>query len=149
MAEQGNLANHIALYIDDNRLTGRDTARTGQPPQLEWAGASGLSLSVEERQGHPAQPSVDRRHHLLAHGPGIPLLGGHHGLAQPVRGGLAAVQQYGVVPTSPGTGNVIWSPAPSTEFTETWEYPRQTLTRRRLKSLSSSLTGHRVSSLKT
>ena len=62
---------------------------------------------------------------------------------------LAAVQQYGVVPTSPGTGNVIWSPAPSTEFTETWEYPRQTLTRRRLKSLSSSLTGHRVSSLKT
>ena len=107
------------------------------------------SLPVEERQGHPAQPSVDRRHHLLAHGPGIPLLGGHHGLAQPVRGGLAAVQQYGVVPTSPGTGNVIWSPAPSTEFTETWEYPRQTLTRRRLKSLSSSLRGHRVSSLKT
>ena len=35
---------------------------------------------------------MGRRHHLLAHGPGIPLLGGHHGLAQPVRGGLAIVQ---------------------------------------------------------
>ena len=35
---------------------------------------------------------VGGRHHLLAHGPGIPLLGGHHGLAQPVRGGLAIVQ---------------------------------------------------------
>ena len=25
------------------------------------------------------------RHHLLAHGPGVPLPGGRHGLAQPVR----------------------------------------------------------------
>ena len=31
----------------------------------------------------------------LPHGPGIPLPGGHHGLAQPVRGGLAIVQQLG------------------------------------------------------
>ena len=31
------------------------------------------------------------RHHLLAHGPGIPLLGRDHGLAQPVRGDLAIV----------------------------------------------------------
>ena len=28
---------------------------------------------------------MGRRHHLLAHGPGIPLLGSQHGLAQPVR----------------------------------------------------------------
>ena len=41
------------------------------------------------------QPGVGRRHHLLAHGPGIPLLGGHHGLAQPVRGELAVVQHSG------------------------------------------------------
>ena len=46
-------------------------------------------------QGYPAQPDVGRRHHLPAHGPGIPLLGGRHGLAQPVRGGLAIVQHPG------------------------------------------------------
>ena len=36
------------------------------------------------RRGPPTSPT-------LAHGPGIPLPGGHHGLAQPVRGGLAIV----------------------------------------------------------
>ena len=46
-------------------------------------------------QSYPAQPGVGRRHHLLAHGPGIPLPGGRHGLAQPVRGGLAIVQHPG------------------------------------------------------
>ena len=34
---------------------------------------------------------MGRGHHLPAHGPGVPLPGGSHGLAQPVRGGLAAV----------------------------------------------------------
>ena len=38
---------------------------------------------------------VGPRHHLPAHGPRPPLPGGHHGLAQPVRGGLAAVQHAG------------------------------------------------------
>ena len=124
------------------------------PTSVTWwntpvgAGAPGLSLSVGKDQSYPAQLGVGRRHHLLAHGGRIPLPGGHHGLAQPVRGGLAAVQHYGVVPPSPGKGNVIWSPAPSTEFAKAREYPWQTLTRRSLKSLSSFLTGHRVSSLK-
>ena len=35
------------------------------------------------------------RHHLPAHGPGVPLLGRDHGLAQPVRGHLAIVQHSG------------------------------------------------------
>ena len=34
-------------------------------------------------------------HHLPAHGPGVPLPGSHHGLAQPLRGGLAAIQHPG------------------------------------------------------
>ena len=34
-------------------------------------------------------------HHLPAHGPGLPLPGGDHGLAQPVRGVLAVVQHPG------------------------------------------------------
>ena len=65
------------------------------PLVVTGAGASGLSLPVGKDQSYPAQPGVGRRHHLLAHGPGIPLPGGHHGLAQPVRGGLAIVQQLG------------------------------------------------------
>ncbi len=65
------------------------------PHQPTGAGASGLSLPVEERQGHPAQPGVGRRHHLSAHGPWLSLPGGNHGLAQPVRGGLAIVQHAG------------------------------------------------------
>ena len=59
------------------------------PHQPAGAGAPGLSLAVGKDQSYPPQPGVGRRHHLLAHGPGIPLLGGHHGLAPPVRGGLA------------------------------------------------------------
>ena len=62
------------------------------PYQPASAGVTSLSLSVGKGQSHPAQPGVDRRHHLPAHGPGLPLPGGHHGLAQPVRGGMAAVQ---------------------------------------------------------
>ena len=38
---------------------------------------------------------VGHRHHLHTHGSGFPLLGGHHGLAQPLRAGLAAVQHPG------------------------------------------------------
>ena len=70
--------------------------------QPAGAGAPGLSLPVGKDQSYPAQPGVGRRHHLLAHGPGIPLPGGHHGLAQPVRGGLAIVQHPGR-PTSAST----------------------------------------------
>ena len=65
------------------------------PHQPASASAPGLSLAVGKDQSYPAQPGVGRRHHLLAHGPGIPLPGGHHGLAPPVRGGLAIVQHPG------------------------------------------------------
>ena len=47
------------------------------------AGSAGLSLSVGEGRNHQTQPGLGRRYHLLAHGPGIPLPGGRHGLAQP------------------------------------------------------------------
>ena len=63
--------------------------------QPAGAGASGLPLSVEECPDHPNQPGVGVGHHLPAHGPGLPLPGGNHGLAQPVRGGLAIVQHPG------------------------------------------------------
>ena len=43
----------------------------------------------------PGQPGVGHRHHLHTHGSGFSLLGGHHGLAQPLRAGLAAVQHPG------------------------------------------------------
>ena len=58
-------------------------------------GASSPSLPVEECQDHTAQPGVGRGYHLPAHGPRVPLTGGSHGLAQPVRGGLATVQHLG------------------------------------------------------
>ena len=44
-----------------------------QPPV---AGAPGLSLPVEESPNHLAQPGMGRQHHLPAHGPRFPLLGG-------------------------------------------------------------------------
>ena len=48
-------------------------------------------------QSLPPTPIGGRggRHHLPAHGPGVPLLGRDHGLAQPVRGDLAIVQHSG------------------------------------------------------
>ena len=54
-----------------------------------------LSLPAEEPGDHQAQPGMGGGHHLPAHGPGIPLPGGNHGLAQPVRSGLAIVQHSG------------------------------------------------------
>ena len=63
--------------------------------QPKVAGASGLSLPVEECQDHPSQPGVGGRHHLPALGPGIPLPGGSHGLVQSVRGGMVTVQHPG------------------------------------------------------
>ena len=35
------------------------------------------------------------RHHLHPHGPGLPVPGSHHGLVQPVRGGLELIQHPG------------------------------------------------------
>ena len=72
--------------------TGHLTEAWHQPTGV---GGQGLSVPVEERQDHPAQPGVGGGHHLPSHGPGLPLHGGNHGLAQPVRGGLAAVQHTG------------------------------------------------------
>ena len=72
----------LGQQLTEMRVVGTFVLRTSQPA---GAGASGLSLPVGKDQSYPAQPGVGRRHHLLAHGPGIPLPGGHHGLAQPVR----------------------------------------------------------------
>ena len=65
--------------------------RTSQPA----AGTLGLSLPAEGSDDHPGEPGVGGRHHLPAHGPGVLVPGGHHGLAQPVRGGLGIVQHSG------------------------------------------------------
>ena len=63
--------------------------------QPTGAGTPGLPLPAEGSDDHPGEPGVGGRHHLPAHGPGIPVPGGHHGLAQPVRGGLGIVQHSG------------------------------------------------------
>ena len=73
--------------------------REGRKAQVEAnfktpAGAPGLSLPVEECEDHPGQPSVGLGHYLPAHEPWAPLPGGSHGLAQPVRRVLAAVQHH-------------------------------------------------------
>ena len=54
-----------------------------------------LSVLAQGAGDQPGQPGVGHRHHLHTHGSGFPLLGGHHGLAQPLRAGLAAVQHPG------------------------------------------------------
>ena len=59
------------------------------------AGTLGLSLPAEGSDDHLGEPGMGGGHHLPAHGPGIPLPGRNHGLAQPVRGGLAIVQHSG------------------------------------------------------
>ena len=81
------------MVVGRKGAAGHLPSTTHQPA---GAGASGLPLTVEECPDHPNQPGVGRRHHLPAHGPGLPLPGGHNGLAQPVRGGLAIVQHPGV-----------------------------------------------------
>ena len=63
--------------------------------QQVQAGGQSLYVPVGEDQGHPAQPGVGSGHHLPAHGSGVPLPGGDHGLAQPVRGVLAAARHPG------------------------------------------------------
>ena len=55
----------------------------GYPHQSDGAGASNLSLSIGKGCHQSAQPCLNRRHHLPAHVPGLPLPGGNHGLAQP------------------------------------------------------------------
>ena len=52
--------------------------------QPTGAGTPGLSLPAEGPDDYPAQPRMGGRHHLPAHGPGLPLLGRDHELAQPV-----------------------------------------------------------------
>ena len=56
-------------------------------------------------QSLPPTPigGVGSGHHLSAHGPGIPVPGGDHGLAQPLRGDLATVQH----PPDHGRGQAL------------------------------------------
>ena len=74
---------------------------------IAWRPSTGVPTPASQTQGirsirtcsgagdQPGQPGVGHRHHLHTHGSGFPLLGGHHGLAQPLRAGLAAVQHPG------------------------------------------------------
>ena len=67
--------------------------RTSQPAAGRWVS----SLPAEGSDDHPGEPGVGGRHHLPAHGPGVLVPGGHHGLAQPKRSvaGLGIVQHSG------------------------------------------------------
>ena len=67
-------------------------------------------------------------HHLPANGPGVPLPGGSHGLAQPVCGGLAAVQHPGGrllrrgAGGGPGPGSAeVFNTDQGSQFTS-WEF---------------------------
>ena len=55
----------------------------------------GLEAIYRRPNTSKPNPGVGHRHHLHTHGSGFPLLGGYHGLAQPLRAGLAAVQHPG------------------------------------------------------
>ena len=72
--------------------TGHIPAPPYQPART-WA--QGASVSARRHGVHPAQPGVGSGYHLRPDGPGLPLPGGHHGLVQPLRGGLEAVQHHG------------------------------------------------------
>ena len=67
------------------RLMGLGHLPASQHQQTS-AGTPDLSLSASGR------PGLGRGHHLHPHGEGLPVPGGHHGLAQPARAGLEALQ---------------------------------------------------------
>ena len=57
-----------------------------------WQGTHGLPLPAEKPGNYQAESGVGRGHHLRAAGAGVSVLNGDIGLAQPVRGELAAVE---------------------------------------------------------
>ena len=65
--------------------------RTSQPA----SGHKVYPLSAGWHGVHQTQPGVGGGHHLPAHGPWLPVPGGHHGLVQPLCAGLAPVQHPG------------------------------------------------------
>ena len=65
------------------------------PDQSARTWAQGLPLSAGRHGYHQAQPGVGGGYHLHPHVPGLLVPGGHHGLVQPLRGGLEAVQHPG------------------------------------------------------
>ena len=65
--------------------------RTSAPPPR----APGLPLSAAGSGDRAAEPCLVRRHHLYPGEPRLPLPGGDHGLGEPVRPGLAAVEHAG------------------------------------------------------
>ena len=65
------------------------------PDQPASIGAQGVPLSAGWHGVHQTQPGVGGGHHLPAHGPWLPVPGGHHGLVQPLCAGLSPVQHPG------------------------------------------------------
>ena len=99
----------IAGFYGSRRMTAwlitdiRSTASAGfgcgleaiyRRPNTSKQTQGGLSV-LAQGAGDQPQPGVGHRHHLHTHGSGFHILGGHHGLAQPLRAGLAAVQHPG------------------------------------------------------
>ena len=68
---------------------------SGAAHQRSAPRAPGLALSAQGLDDRATEPCLVRRHHLHPGEPRLPLPGGGHGLGEPVRPGLAAVEHAG------------------------------------------------------
>ncbi len=68
---------------------------SGAADQCAAPRAPGLSISAAGSGDRAAEPCVVRRHHLHPGAARLPLPGGDHGLGEPLRPGLAAVEHAG------------------------------------------------------
>ena len=90
-------------YYGSRRMTawlqGSQPPGTSDPPQAQYqqacAGTQDIPLLAEKGASRQGQSGLGSGHHLPAHGAGVPLSGGHYGLAQPVRAVLEALQHPG------------------------------------------------------
>ena len=65
------------------------------PDQQAEARAQGVSLPPERHGDHQTKSGLGGRHHLHPHGQRLSVFGGHHGLVQSARGGVAPFQHPG------------------------------------------------------
>src|SRR5437879_5335297 len=75
------------------------------------SGAPDLSVSAAERNGDATEPGVERGYHVCALTLGVFVLDGDSGLVQPLRAGVAVVEQSGrgLLRGGVGRGVALWS----------------------------------------